>query len=67
VLVSSGLLAVTTGAQTPTPQTPTPQTGTRLAEATVAGRKIPVAICRDSQKERVEKSPEGVPGTLATI
>jgi hypothetical protein len=67
LLAASGLAAVTTGAQAPTPQTPAPQTYTLLAEITMAGRKIPVAIYRDGQKERVEMAPEGVPGKMATI
>jgi hypothetical protein len=67
LLVVSGLFAVTTGAQTPTPQAPAPQTYTLSAEVTMAGRKIPVTIYRDGSKERVEKTPGGLPGTLATI
>ena len=67
LLVVSGVVAVTTGAQTPTPQKATAQIYTLSAELTVNGRTIPVTIYRDGQKERVEKAPPGLPGTLATI
>jgi hypothetical protein len=57
LLVVSGLLAGTTGAQTPTPQVPAPQTYTLSAEVTMAGRKIPVMVYRDGSKERFEMAP----------
>lgn len=59
-LVVSGLLAVTTGAQTPTPQTAAPQTYILSAEIAQYGEKVLVAIYRDGAKERVEMAPPGL-------
>jgi hypothetical protein len=62
LLVVSGSLAVTTGAQAPAPQT-----YTISVEISQYGQKVFVTIYRDGTKERVEMAPQGAPGTLATI
>jgi hypothetical protein len=67
LLAVSGWLAVTIGAQTPAPQAPGPRTYTLLAEVSMGGRKISVAIYRDGQRERVEMAPPGLSGKMATI
>jgi len=62
LLVVSGLLAATAGAQTPTPQA-----YTLSAEVTQNGRKILMTIYRDGPKVRVEMAGEGVPGNMHTL
>ena len=62
LLVVSGLLAATAGAQTPTPQA-----YTASAEVTQYGEKVFVTIYRDGPKERVESASEGVPSKLVML
>lgn len=62
VLVVSGSLAVTAGAQTTTRQA-----YTLSVEATDSGQKFLATIYRDGPKERVEIAGEGLPGNMFTL
>lgn len=62
LLVVSGSLAVTAGAQTPTPQA-----YTLSAEVTQYGEKALVTIYRDGPKERTEMASEGVPVKMISL
>ncbi|MCX6543203.1 MAG: hypothetical protein NTV05_02175 [Acidobacteria bacterium] len=62
LLVVSGSLAVTAGAQTPAPQA-----YSLSAEITQSGDKILVTIYRDVLKERVEMASQGGPAKMITL